>query len=83
MAEEKLDGEKYSEEHRRRIMEGLKTGNHGGRPRKEINKKIVIARLNQDVPLTEIAAGQKMSVKTLKVRMREAKIKKEYGGENE
>jgi len=81
MAEEKLD-EIYSAEHRRRILEGRKiSGNLGGRPRKEINKETVIARLNQGVPLTEIAAGQHMSVKTLKERMHEAGIKRKYGGE--
>jgi len=81
MAEEKLDDKTYSEEHRRRIMQGREaSGNRGGRPRKEINVEIVIARLNQGVPLTEIAAGQHMSVKTLKERMEESKIKKRYDG---
>jgi len=80
MAEEKLDDEVYRAEHQRRIIEGLKhSKNLGGRPRKEINKEIVIARLNQGVPFTEIAAGQRMSVKTLKKRMREAKIMRAYG----
>ena len=80
MVEEKRDDEKYSEEHRRRIMEGREaSGNRGGRPRKEINVETVIARLNQGVPLTEIAAGQHMSVKTLKERMAEAKIIMVYG----
>ena len=79
MAEEKLDDEIYSAEHRRRIMQGREaSGNLGGRPRKEINKETVVARLNQGVPLTEIAAGQHMSVKTLKERMEEAKIRKKY-----
>ena len=81
MAEEKLDDQIYSAEHRRRIMRGREdSGHRGGRPRKEINVGIVIARLNQGVPLTEIAAGQHMSVKTLKERMEESKIKKRYDG---
>ena len=80
MAEEKLDDEVYRAEHQRRIIEGLKhSKNPGGRPRKEINKETVVARLNQGVPLTEIAAGQHMSVKTLRERMEEAKIKMVYG----
>ena len=84
MAEEKLDDDLYSAEHRRRIVRGLEaSGNRGGRPRKEINKEIVIARLNQNVPLTEIAAGQHMSVKTLMARMREAEIKRKYAESEE
>lgn len=77
--EESINEEAYRREHRRRIIEGLrKSTKRVGRPRKEINEKIVITRLNQGVSLTEIAAGQHMSVKTLKKRMKEAGITTKY-----
>lgn len=73
-----MEEEEYIEEHRRRIIEGReRLGRTGGRPRKEINVPIVLERLNQHVPMTEIAAGQHMSVQTLEKRMEEMGIIKE------
>ncbi len=83
MMDEKLTEEErdkiYHAEHKKRVLEGLKRSNTlGGRSRKEINRETVIKRLNQGIPMTEIAAGQHMSVQSLKRRMREAGIKMKY-----
>lgn len=73
-----MEEEEYIEEHRRRIIEGReRLGISGGRPRKEINVPIVLERLNQHVPMTEIAVGQHMTVQTLEKRMKEMGIVKE------
>lgn len=74
-----MDENAYKAEHRRRIVEGQnKSGNVGGRPRKEVNIGVVKDRLRKGIPLAEIAAGQHVSVSTLCLRMKEAGVKKRY-----
>ena len=73
-----MDKYEFSEEQSRRVKAGLVASDKkGGRPRKEIDVARVLKWLNRGDPQTDIAHDQRMSVTTLKERMKESGIIKE------